>query len=226
MSDSAAILAFLVERSGDKPGKKVKVDPGTIATETGITREKVNKTLANLRARGRVELLRGPNGRDIIGYELKPAKPDLRSAANRAAAGRGPKRARGPVRLPRVGSPESDAKLTSLERSAPKLVERLTGGIRRPFTPNIDRYATDKATFQNMRDMLGDRLVDATFKEDPVAEEALLIREQYDVLDRERKEWRLRAEAAERQLRDQQRATSASVAQRAHEAGAVAVAGE
>lgn len=188
MSVQSDIAAFLTTLAKGATGQQVDITPDVIALQTGQSRDKVNKTLNNLMTRKRLELVRGPNGRAIIGYKLLEPPPDRRRRAG----------ARASVPYEVVAADEK-AK-AAMQNGAPKGTATVSRPVRnrQPYTPNLDRYEAAKKRFAVLTEELGDR-VEATFREDPLAEEALLIRERVTLLEDQLHEWRQRASEAERE---------------------------
>ena len=204
MSVQADIERFLGTLADGTKEKQVDITPDQIAVQTGISRDKVNKTLNNLMTRKRIDLMRGPNGRTITGYRLLEPPPDRR------------RRDGGHVLRP-VSVEERDM-LRRGEASRPPTPHR----VRRAYTPMLDEYWSKKEQFNQMVSVLGDR-VEATFREDPVAEEALLLKERLELAESSLSEWRHRAEDAEREVRDLRTRHIQAVTRKTMESGAVVV---
>lgn len=149
-SDIHGFLSTIAKGATD--GKFVPMDPGKVAEQVGVNRNKVNKTLFNLVHSGKIELQRGEDGRRIVGFKMlaEPSPPRVRRIEN---AGR--QRLARPALL----SPEQ---ARTRRRSLP--------------TPHLDEYAASKAKFERLTEELGD-FVQAEFNENPYAEEGLALRE-------------------------------------------------
>lgn len=165
MSMQQDLGQFLSSMAEGTIGKDVKMTPEQMALQTGIARDKVNKTLNNLSTRKRLELLRGENGRSIIGYRLLEPPTDRR----RKASSNG----HVPVAAPkRRGRPPK----VKVEEPAPVRRRRFV------ITPMTDAYAESKARYNRFVETMGDR-VEAHFKEDPLAEEAMALKERLDMVE-------------------------------------------
>jgi hypothetical protein len=170
------IHEFLASVAKGQPDSKfIPLDPGTLATQVGTSRNKVNKTLFNLRVTDKIELERGPNGRSITGFKL------LAGPAERKRVARKPGRQR--LDTPAVLNP-----------GAPR---RRSRGLP---TPALDDYALAKQKFGRMRDELGD-LVTAEFKTNPYAEEGLMLRDHLASVEEHYAETSGKVEGLERDLR-------------------------
>lgn len=152
MSVQSELVQFL-RRFSPEPGLDyVPLTPEEVAAQTGYSREKVNKTLFNLMVHGKVELIRGPNGRQIIGFRNTDAPVDARRREGAAP----PRQSR--QRLP-----------------SPMLIEPGHAKPRSFSTPRLDEYLEAKRKFQRLTEELGP-LVRAEFEENPYAEEANQLR--------------------------------------------------
>jgi hypothetical protein len=152
MSVQSDVHTFLATVAKGADGDFVTMDPGKVAEQVGTTRNKVNKTLFNLTATGKIELQRGKNGRSITGFKLLE----------------GPGEPRTPRSVRKVGRPRLEGPVV-IRPDQP----RRRRGIP---TPNLDDYASAKETFARLSDELGD-LIDAQFRQNPWAEEGLLLRD-------------------------------------------------
>ena len=206
MSAQGDITDFMVAMSNGTPNGKVDITPDQIALQTGITRDKVNKTLHNLMTRGRVELFRGPNGRSITGYRMLEAPPDKRRKSAEAKPAES---------APAPAPARSDGHESEPEAQPPKRHNR-----RIVYTPVLDEYLRQKAVFTRLVDQLGDR-VEATFKDDPLAEEALQLRERLDLVEEQMLDWRHKAEGWEHETKALRTRHVQAVERKAVEAGAV-----
>lgn len=189
MSVQSDISEFLTAFAKGATGQRVDITPDVIALQTGQSRDKVNKTLNNLMTRKRIELVRGPNGRAIIGYKLLDPPPDRR---RRAGA-----RASVPYAVVAADERAKDALQNGASKGGSATVSRPLR-TRQVYTPTLDKYESAKRRFAVLTEELGDR-VEATFREDPLAEEALLLRERVTLLEEQLHEWRSRATEAERE---------------------------
>lgn len=150
MSVQSDIHQFLASVAKGANGRDfVPMDPGNVARQLGINRNHVNKTIFNLTQAGKIELERGPNGRQIVGFKLL-AEPQERK--------------------PRAVSKPGRQRLASPVTIQPG---RRYRGIP---TPALDEYAAGKEKFIRLRDELGD-LVEAEFRTNPYAEEGLMLKE-------------------------------------------------
>ena len=151
MSVQSDIHDFLATVAKGSNGGYVPMDPGKVATQVGTTRNKVNKTLFNLRVGGKIELQRGKNGRSITGYKLLAEPVETKPRAIRK---QGRQRLDSPVTV----SPDQP-------RRKP----------RSWHTPALDQYEASKAKFTRLTEDLGD-LVTAEFRENQWAEEGLMVK--------------------------------------------------
>lgn len=175
MSAQGEVTEFL--RAMKPKGDTLPITPNQIAIQTGISREQVNKTLYNLSARSRVELLRGDNGREIVGLKVLDLEPRQRGGARKQNGG---------VERVRYSDP----------------VESQGGPARRLSlrTPALDEYARAKSRFDSIKADLGE-LVDATFRENPYAEEGLRLRERLANIEQQLIEVRHEKDEVERDYR-------------------------
>lgn len=206
MSMQGDLQGFLVTMANGATDGQVLMTPDQMALQTGISRDKVNKTLNNLMTRKRIELLRGENGRSITGYRVLEAPPDKRLRESAPAAE--PKR-RG--RPPRAATVEQQPE----EKHEPRHYRR-----RVAYTPMLDEYAGQKKRFEALTSELGDR-IQATFKEDPLAEEALLLRERLELAEDQASDWRHKAEGWEQEVRALRTRHMQAVERKATESGAM-----
>lgn len=171
MSTQGAIFDFMKTLKPEEGDGYVPANANQIALQTGFDRDKVNKTLFNLSHTGKIELVRGPNGRDIIGYRVL-------DASERPAR-------RQPV----------------LSRPAPVTVAHpRPGRARTTSTPALDAYALAKERFEGMRADFGE-LVEATFNTNPYAEEGLRVKERLDIMEARVVELQEELAEAERDLK-------------------------
>ena len=208
MSAQGDITDFMVALSNGAPDRKVDITPDQIALQTGITRDKVNKTLHNLMTRDKVKLFRGPNGRSIVGFQMLETV-DRRRTKEPA-----------PVDVALAAQPVAPAKPSTnghapAEPASPKRHYR-----RQVITPTLDEYVRQKSVYQRLVDELGDR-VEATFREDPMAEEALQLRERLDIVEDQMLDWRHKAEGWEQEVKALRTRHVQAVERKAVEAGAV-----
>jgi biotin operon repressor len=197
MSAQGQITEFL--RAMKPEGDVLPITPNQIALQTGISREQVNKTLYNLKAHSRVELVRGDNGREITGLKVIDLEP----------------RQRGGARTPRNG----ETKHERVRYSDPVVIE---GPTRRQVsirTPAIDEYGKAKARFETMRAELGD-LVEATFRENPYAEEGLRLKDRLANIEQQFTELRREKEEVERDYRSLRARKMADIAAEVEKNGA------
>lgn len=204
MSAQGQITEFL--RALKPEGDAVSLTPNQIALQTGVSREQVNKTLYNLSAHERVELVRGQNGREIVGLKLLDLEPRQRGGA-RVKGDSATKRER--VRY---------AEPVAVEAHTP----RRTVSVR---TPMLDEYARAKSRFEQLKTDFGD-LVEATFKENPYAEEALRLRDRLLVSEQQQSELRRERDEFERDFRALRARRHTEIAQEAAKNGAVATSGD
>lgn len=190
MSVQADISEFLTTLAKGATGQQVNITPDKIALQVGHSRDQVNKTLSNLATRDRIELVRGPNGRTITGYKLLTPPPDKR-------------RTKHPGRVPSPIVAADEKAATSQQNGHAEPVSHTIRHIKRGrqvYTPLLDQYAEDKVKFERLLSEFGDR-IEATFKEDPLAEEALLVKERLAILEESVGDYRSRAEEAEREVK-------------------------
>lgn len=172
-SDVHNFLATIAK--GATNGDYIPMDPGRVAEQVGTTRNKVNKTLFNLTQGNKIELQRGQNGRSITGFRLL-AEPTL------------PR----PRALKKEGRPR-------LERPVVLMPDQPRRRRGLP-TPHLDEYALSKEKFARLRDELGP-FIEAEFKENPYAEEGLMLRERLAHIEDNYSETFRRNEELERDLR-------------------------
>lgn len=216
MSVQSQVTDFLSTLAKGAEGP-VTITPEQMALQMGLSRDKVNKTLSNLKARKRIELLRGKNGRDIIGYRMLEAPPDRRRRTSRYAEEDALARAEvvhlTPV--PPHTNGQTNGKVTPTDA-----VRTWARRGRQVYTPQLDAYVAARKKFAILTEELGDR-IEATFREDPLAEEGLLLKERLLVVEEQLHEYRQRAEEAERE-RDALRTRHVQATTRkAVEAGAI-----
>ena len=209
MSMQADLSEFLTTLAHGATGEEVLITPEQMALQTGITRDKVNKTLNNLMTRKRIELLRGPNGRSITGYRLLEPPGDKRRRVDGAdgEAKPAPRSADKPAPQP-AAEPE------------PEVREKRSYRRRYVFTPLLDNYQHQKQRFERLTSELGDR-IEATFREDPMAEEALALKERLEVAEEQAADWRHKAEGWEHEARALRTRHMQAVERKAVEAGAM-----
>lgn len=198
MSAQGQITEFL--RAMKTEGEMLPVSPNQIAIQTGISREQVNKTLYNLKAHNRVELVRGDNGREIVGLKVIDLEP----------------RQRGGARTPRSGGTDKHERV---RYSDPVVIE---GATRRQLsirTPAIDEYGKAKARFESLRSELGD-MVEATFRENPYAEEGLRLKDRLASIEQQFSEVRREKDEVERDYRSLRARKLADIAAEAEKNGA------
>jgi len=187
LSVQSEIHEFLASVAKDQPdGKFLPLDPGTLATQVGTSRNKVNKTLYNLNVSNKIELERGANGRSITGFKLLA----------------------GPSEKPRVARKPGRPRLDSPIVLHPGTVRRRRGLP----TPNLDEYAAAKEKFGRMRDELGD-LISAEFRTNPYAEEGLMLRDHLASIEDHYAETSAKVEGLERDLRALRRLQSREMAE-------------
>ena len=208
MSMQADIQSFLVSMADGATDKDVRITPEQVALQTGVSRDKVNKTLHNLMTRKRIDLLRGENGRAIIGYRLLEPPPDGRRRAHTNGSSR--------PSVPRA--PRAATETT--EKAAPAVRRR-----RLVYTPLTDAYEESKVRYSIFVETLGDR-IESSFKEDPQAEEAILLKERLALVEEQVHELRVANEELERDVRSLRTRHMRAVEQKASEAGAVLVHGD
>ena len=206
MSTQGDIQSFMTALANGTPDHRVDITPDQIALQTGITRDKVNRTLHNMMVRDKVELLRAENGRTIIGFRMLDTPPDKR------------RKTRAPALAVVEPQPVEEPKPSTNGHSAP----RTTRGRRVVYTPKLDEYARQKARFDKMVEEFGDR-IEATFREDPMAEEALLLRERLDLVEDQAADWRHKAEGWEHEVNALRTRHIQAVERKAVEAGATVV---
>ena len=211
MSMQGDVQSFLATMAKDAKDQTVTITPDQIALQTGITRDKVNKTLNNLMTRKRIELLRGPNGRSITGYRMLEVPTDKRRRSN--GNGHAPQPEHHVADQPEVQSAEP-------EEHQPRQYRR-----RLVITPLLDQYVAQKKKFEAIVEEFGDR-IEASFRADPLAEEGLALQERLTIVEQQLHEWRARAEEAERNERALRTRHVQAVERKAVEAGAVAVHGD
>lgn len=153
MSVQSDVHEFLATVANGANGDFLPMDPGKVAEQVGTTRNKVNKTLFNLTQAGKIELQRGSNGRSITGFKLLAGPSETKEPRTIRRQGR-----------QRLASPMT---LTPEQARRPR---------RSWHTPALDDYAASKEKYERLTAELGD-LVTAEFKENPWAEEGLILRE-------------------------------------------------
>ena len=153
MSVQSDVHQFLASVAKGANGDFIAMDPGKVAEQVGTTRNKVNKTLFNLSVSKKIELQRGPNGRQIVGYKVlaEPSAPRTRAVRK--------------VGRQRLSQP---AVIYPNQPGAPRR--------RSIHTPHLDEYAASKEKFERLTTELGE-LVTAEFRENAYAEEGLMLRE-------------------------------------------------
>lgn len=208
MSMQGDIQSFLTSVAEGATGKDIHMTPDQMALQTGISRDKVNKTLNNLSTRHRIELLRGPNGRAIIGYRLLEPPADRRR------------------RDPQDGHvAPAQAKAPRAARTATEAAETPAPATRRRrlvFTPMTDAYEASKARYAKFVESMGDR-VEASFREDPQAEEAVALKERLALVEDQLHEATAHNAELERDVRALRTRHVQAVERKAVEAGAVAI---
>ena len=152
MSVQADVAEFLRRFEPDSTGY-IPLTPKEVAAQTGYSADKVNKTLFNLMIHGKIELVRGPNGRTILGYRNTDAPVDGRKARGHGATSRR-ERLSEPVTI------------------HPGQAKPARGSVP---TPHLDEYERQKKRFQSLVDELGP-LVRAEFEQNTYAEEGLLMK--------------------------------------------------
>jgi biotin operon repressor len=204
MSAQGEVTEFL--RAMKPEGDTLPVTPNQIALQTGISREQVNKTLYNLKAHDRIELLRGPNGREIVGLKVIDLEPRQRGGAR-----------------PRTGA--STPKRERVRYTEPVVldgVSRRTTSIR---TPALDEYGRAKSRFEAMRSDFGE-LVEATFRENPYAEEGLRLKERLASVEAQFSEVRREKDEVERDYKSLRARRHTEIAEAAEKSGALAKPGD
>lgn len=197
MSVQSELVQFL-RRFSPEPGRDfVPLTPEEVAAQTGYSREKVNKTLFNLMVHGKVELVRGPNGRQIVGFRNTDAPVDARR--REGAAPQRPARQR---------------------LASPMLIEPGHPKPRSFATPRLDEYLEAKRKFQRLTEELGP-LVRAEFEENPYAEEANQLRMRLASVEAEFMRMRREHDEAMTDLRVLKGRRQADMTRSAMEAGAL-----
>jgi hypothetical protein len=189
------IAEYLRRFSPDAQGY-IPLTPDQMAAQTGYARVKVNKSLFNLMSRGRIELIRGPNGRAIIGYRNLDA-PDRRRRSN----GTTPTPER--VRL-----------------ATPVVVPPAQPRPRGIMTPALDEYTRAKGRFNQLVNELGP-LVEARFEENRYAEEGLRLRDRLNLIEPQFGQLRRELDEANRDLRVLRGRKQAEMTEAAITAGAM-----
>lgn len=175
MSVQSDIHEFLASVAKGHNGDFVPMEPGTMADQVGVSRNKINKTLFNLSTTGKIELQRAENGRNIIGFKVLE----------------------GPVQRQRNGT----KRLTRTRLAEPVTIQPGQVKRRRTLpTPAIDAYAHSKETFNRLTTELGEYIT-AEFNTNPIAEEALMLRERLDSIEGQWSDMRARLDEAEREAR-------------------------
>ena len=202
MSVQGDISAYLQSLEPDVTKGYVPATAEAVAEKTGVSREKVNKTFYNLMTRGKIELVRGPNNRSIIGYRnITPDESRVRVAGNGH-------RDTGRVR-----------------QAEPVKVEH---GQQRPrglATPMLDEYQTAKQIFDRTVERLGP-LMAAEFKANPYAEEGIRLRDRLATIEPQYSEMARELEQANRDLRALRRKHQTEMAEDAVKRGAVVTHGD
>lgn len=189
MSAQGQVTDFL--RSMKPEGDVLRLDPNKVALQTGVSREQVNKTLYNLKAHGRIELLRDDGGRAITGIKVIDLEPRQRGGAR-----------------PRKNPGQVGADGSRIRQADPIESTRRVYALR---TPALDEYARAKNRFESMRSDFGD-LVEATFKENPYAEEGLRLRERLANIETQFIDLRREKEETEREYRSLRARKQAAIA--------------
>lgn len=199
MSAQGQVTDFL--RSLKPEGDVLRLDPNKVALQTGVSREQVNKTLYNLKAHGRIELLRDEGGRAITGIKVIDLEPRQRGGA----------RVKG----------QSAEKHTRV-RGSEETVTRRFASLR---TPMLDDYQRAKSRFEQMTSDFGD-LVEATFRENPYAEEGLRLRERLAHIEAQYSDLRAERDELERDYRALRARKQATIAEEVAKNGTGVVHGD
>jgi hypothetical protein len=163
MSVQSDIYDFMAALRPEDDSTFVPMTAAQIAIQTGQARDKVNKTLHNLMTRGKIELQRGTNGRDIVGFRMLEPND---------------KRRRG--RPPGVTTePRPERAIRALPAAVLDAPQRRSRMIA---TPRIDEYASKKARYDQLTRELGDYF-EGSFRTDPLAEEAMFLRDRLAVVE-------------------------------------------
>lgn len=173
------VYTHLAELAGNEVGKEVHVLSGDIAAQMGVTGEAVSKTFFNLNRHHKIEVLRGENGRSIIGFKLLQLPGEPRPSQ----------------RAPRMVERERQGEPVKVEAGMPTPARR-----RSLLTPNLDAYAETKAKFATMTASLGD-LVTATFNDNAYAEEGIAVLGRLRSIEDQYTELRRRCDEQERDLK-------------------------
>lgn len=198
MSVQNDIHNYLATMAKGATGDYVPATPEMVSTQLGVERNKVNKTFFNLMTHNKIEVLRGPNGRSIIGYRLI-AEPGA------------PKRE---VRVPRQVDRERQAEVVVVAPGA-HLTRR-----RGLLTPSLDAYADAKHRFLGVKEEFGG-LVEASFNENPYAEEGLQLKGRLESIETQWSELRRRLDETERELKYLRGSRRDELAKSAIESGAM-----
>jgi hypothetical protein len=169
------VYEFLVNVANGASGEVV-MDSNTIALQTGVPRDTVNKVLFNLSHHGKIELVRGKNGRTIEGYKL--------------------------LMLPGERRPRRQAEVVPTRERLDKPVMMTERRSHRSsiLTPALDQYANAKERFSRLTEDFGD-LVEMSFKANEYAEEGLKVVARLSAIEADLIETRRELEECNRSLR-------------------------
>lgn len=179
MSAQGQIIDFIRSLNAE-PGSIIPLTTNQVALQTGINSQVVSKTFTTLKEQKRIEPQRGKNGRDIVGIKVLDLEPRRK----------GPRAGR--AKVIRQAEKHRRVRLAEPRQIVPAAQRRL-GKVGVP-TPMTDQYARAKTDFARIQSDLGD-FIEAQFKPNPFAEEALVIRERLASMEAELIELRMTNEA-------------------------------
>lgn len=188
MSAQSDITGFLGTLAKGSESEWIPMDMNRIALQTGYSRENVNKTIYNLARHGKIEVKKGDNGRAITAYKVVDLSLKPRGGAAHKREGT-TTQSRAAARRAEIAHPTQ-------ETPAPQITAR---AMRRGY-PQTSSYAAQKARFDQVKEDFGD-LVEATFKENPYAEEAVLLMQRLESLETQYIELRREHDETERELK-------------------------
>jgi len=210
LSTQGTITEFLSRFGADATGDYIAITPAAISLQLGVERDLVSKTLYNLSHTGKIDLVRGSNNRDVVGYKIidlsdrrgQSPQPGVRAAR---AAGVAKRAAARPRKVPAIL-----AVLAAPQKPA---------GLK---TPATDDYARAKKKFEALQHDFGD-YVEASFKANPFGEEALALRDRLAVVEQELATTKRENDEAQRDLKVLRGRSHAAMAESVERSGAAVV---
>lgn len=201
MSVQGDITQFLQSLEPDVKVGYVPLTAEQVAEKTNVSREKVNKTLYNLMTRGKVELVRGPNGRSVIGYRnVSPAEGRVQRTTPKPDTGR-------------------------VRQAEPVMLQPGQARPRGIATPMLDEYEAARNIFNRTVERLGP-LMDGQFKSNPYAEEGIRLRDRLGLIEPQVSELQRELEQANRDLRALRKQHQSEMLEGALQSGALATHGD